>query len=71
MEQWVLWIVVDVVTVIMWAVDFAKGGETIATLAMWAIYLVNAIIMFVRWYREANRNEKVAHAESSPEEQNK
>ena len=58
MEQWVLWIVVDVVTVIMWAVDFAKGGETVATLAMWAIYLVNAIIMFVRWYREANRNEQ-------------
>ena len=65
MEQWVLWIVVDVVTVIMWAVDFAKGGETIATLAMWAIYLVNAIIMFVRWYREANRNEKAKEEEQN------
>ena len=53
MEQWVLWIVVDVVTVIMWAAHFAQGGETIATLAMWSIYLLNAIIMFVRWYREA------------------
>ena len=63
MEQWVLWVIVDIVTVIMWAIDFAKGGETIATLAMWAIYLVNAIIMFVRWYREANRNEKTAGAE--------
>ncbi len=76
MEQWVLWVVVDIVTVIMWAVDFAKGGETIATLAMWAIYLVNAIIMFVRWYREANRNEKAAAEgssetrQSSREEQN-
>ncbi|MBO4652443.1 MAG: nicotinamide mononucleotide transporter [Lachnospiraceae bacterium] len=55
-EQWVLWIIVDVVTVIMWGVDFANGGESIATLAMWSIYLVNAIIMFVRWYREASRN---------------
>ena len=53
MEQWVLWIVVDVVTVIMWAIHFAQGGETIATLAMWAVYLVNAVIMFVRWYKEA------------------
>lgn len=68
MEQWVLWVVVDIVTVIMWAVDFAKGGETIATLAMWAIYLVNAIIMFVRWYREANRNEKASGAEQHTEE---
>ena len=53
MEQWVLWIVVDVVTVIMWAVHFAQGGETIATLAMWAVYLVNAVIMFIRWYKES------------------
>lgn len=52
-EQWILWIVVDVVTVIMWAVNFAQGGESIATLAMWSVYLLNAIIMFVRWNKEA------------------
>lgn len=63
MEQWVLWIVVDIVTVVMWAVDLAKGGKTIATLAMWSIYLINAIIMFVRWYREADRNGKSSGAE--------
>ncbi|MBR1470831.1 MAG: nicotinamide mononucleotide transporter [Lachnospiraceae bacterium] len=55
MEQWVLWIVVDVVTVFMWAVHFMQGGETVATLAMWAVYLVNAVIMFIRWYREAKK----------------
>ena len=65
MEQWVLWIVVDVVTVIMWGVDFANGGETIATLVMWSIYLINAVIMFVRWYREANRNERENTARQS------
>ena len=57
MEQWVLWIAVDVVTVIMWAVNFAKGGETVATLAMWSVYLVNAFIMFARWYKEAKKHE--------------
>ena len=56
MEQWVLWIVVDVVTVIMWAVHFAQGGEKIATLAMWSVYLVNAFIMFIRWYKESKKN---------------
>ena len=56
-EQWVLWIVVDVVTVIMWAVNFARGGEDIATLAMWSIYLINAFIMFARWYKEAKKRE--------------
>lgn len=54
-EQWILWIVVDTVTVVMWAVNFAKGGETIATLAMWAIYLLNAIFMFVKWNRESRK----------------
>ena len=55
-EQWVLWIVVDSVTVFMWAVDFMKGGETISTLAMWSIYLINAFIMYIRWYKEAKKN---------------
>lgn len=57
MEQWVLWIVVDVVTVVMWAIHFAQGGETVATLAMWSVYLVNAFIMFYRWYKESKQNE--------------
>ena len=57
MEQWVLWIVVDVVTVVMWAVNFAQGNESIAMLAMWSVYLLNAIIMFIRWYGEAKKNE--------------
>ena len=57
MEQWILWIVVDVVTVIMWAVHFAQGSESIATLAMWSVYLVNAFIMFFRWYKESKKNE--------------
>ena len=56
MEQWVLWIVVDIVTVIMWGIHFAKGGETIATLVMWSVYLVNAFIMFFRWYKESKKN---------------
>lgn len=56
-EQWVLWIAVDVVTVIMWAINFAQGGENIATLAMWSVYLINAIIMFIKWNREAKADE--------------
>lgn len=55
MEQWVIWIVVDVVTVIMWAINFANGGENIATLIMWSVYLLNAIFMFVKWYRESKK----------------
>lgn len=54
MEQWVIWIVVDVVTVVMWAWAFANGNESIATLLMWVVYLVNVVIMYIKWSREAN-----------------
>ena len=35
-----------------------KGGEnaSVATLLMWSVYLVNSVIMLIRWMREANRN---------------
>ena len=54
MEQWILWIFVDIVTVIMWAVAFMRGSESIATLLMWVVYLANAVIMYVKWSKEAN-----------------
>ena len=51
MEQWVLWIVVDVVSVIMWIVVLAKGGTDISVLLMWTAYLINAIYGFVNWIK--------------------
>ena len=53
-EQWLLWIAVDVVTVFMWGYAFfLQGDETIATLLMWIIYLLNAIFMYIKWLKEA------------------
>lgn len=52
-EQWILWIVVDIVTVIMWIAAFFNGGESVATLLMWSVYLINAVIMFIKWNKEA------------------
>ncbi|WP_130862018.1 nicotinamide riboside transporter PnuC [Bacilliculturomica massiliensis] len=54
-EQWILWIAVDIVTVFMWAFAFAGGNDSIATLLMWIVYLGNAVIMYVKWNREAKR----------------
>lgn len=56
-EQWLLWIVVDVVTVIMWTIAFLQGNDSISTLIMWIIYLGNAIIMYFKWVKEAKENE--------------
>ncbi|MGM9531837.1 nicotinamide riboside transporter PnuC [Intestinibacter sp.] len=52
MEQWVLWVIVDVVTVIMWVYAFINGTGDMATVLMWSVYLVNAIIMLVKWNKD-------------------
>ena len=57
-EQWWIWIVVDVFTVYMWLVNFIQGSENMATLLMWVVYLANAIIMCVKWEKEAINNSK-------------
>lgn len=52
-EQWMLWIVVDAVSIGMWMHAFSSGFESLATLLMWAVYLANGVLMQVRWSREA------------------
>ena len=51
-EQWILWIVIDAVAVVMWGYHFWNGGESVATLLMWSVYLINAIIMYRKWHKE-------------------
>ena len=52
MEQWIIWIVVDVVSVIMWVYALFTDGASVAVLLMWSVFLINAIIMFVLWYKD-------------------
>lgn len=58
MEQWIIWIIVDVVTVIMWIAAFFNGGESVAVLMMWIVYTINAFIMFIKWYKGSKATEK-------------
>lgn len=52
-EQWWIWVAVDIFSVYMWWCDFRSGSDNMATLLMWIVYLGNAIIMLVKWEREA------------------
>lgn len=51
LEQWVLWIIVDVVSIIMWFVVLLKGGNDISILLMWSAYLVNAVYGLINWIK--------------------
>lgn len=53
-EQWVVWVIIDAFSIYMWATAFAITSEYIATLMMWSVYLVNAIIMLCKWMGESH-----------------
>ena len=52
-EQWWIWVAVDIFSVYMWWCDFRSCSDNMATLLMWIVYLGNAIIMLIKWEREA------------------
>ena len=52
MEQWVLWIITNVVSVVMWSVCVARGEAHAALMViMWAFYLLNSINGLRVWLR--------------------
>ena len=58
MEQWVLWIVVDIVSVWMWVLVVMKEGTNdIALLIMWIAFLINAVYGFLMWIKMYKQQE--------------
>jgi len=55
-EQWVLWILVDIVSIIMWIAVMLKGGNDIAILIMWTAFLINAIYGLFNWIKLEKQN---------------
>ena len=50
-EQWLLWIIIDVITVIMW---LCVGDFIMVT--MWAVYTINAVYGYYNWTMMAKEN---------------
>lgn len=55
-EQWILWIVVDVITVIMWVV-----AEDWIMTTMWTVYLINACYGLFHWTK-MNKEDNIANS---------
>lgn len=52
MEQWVLWVVVNVISVVMWVYALTSGESHSALMViMWLFYLANSINGWVTWNR--------------------
>lgn len=55
-EQWYLWVCINTLSIVLWIGNLINGTDNWATLMMWLTYLVNSIIMLVKWEKEARKN---------------
>lgn len=53
-EQWILWCIINCLSIILWIGDLMNGTDNWATLIMWLVYLINSIINLFKWEKEAN-----------------
>jgi nicotinamide mononucleotide transporter len=48
-DQWILWIVINCVSIYMWLTTFLNEGTGIAMVVMWSSYLVNSLYGYYNW----------------------
>ena len=51
-EQWVVWTIVNSVSILMWFSVVQSGQKTYSTLVMWSVYLVLGIYFYIQWRNE-------------------
>lgn len=51
-EQWVVWIIVNGITAIMWILIIMQGKNVYSTAFMWIVYFVLAVYFYKEWKRE-------------------
>lgn len=55
-EQWIIWIIVNIASVILWIMALMEGGDgSITLLVMWTAYLFNSIYGYINWRKMAKQ----------------
>lgn len=55
-EQWLLWIIVNVVSVVMWVLLLGKDSSAVTMVVMWVAYLFNSVYGYYNWKKLAKKN---------------
>ena len=53
-EQWVIWMIVNGLSFVMWLLLIISGVQAYSTLVMWCAYFVMAIYFYNVWTKESN-----------------
>ena len=56
-EQWVVWMIVNGISALMWINLVLQGIKTYSTVIMWVVYFVLAIYFYFEWKKVLNKNE--------------
>ena len=57
MEQWVLWIITNIISVVMWVICVSRGEAHAAVMViMWTFYLLNSINGFRVWLKLSEKS---------------
>lgn len=55
-EQWIIWIIVNGLSFLMWLNLIMHGTKAYSTLVMWGVYFILAIYFYVLWKKEFRKN---------------
>lgn len=67
-EQWLLYIILNVITIVMWGLRQMAGGESSdLMILMWSLFLINAIFGYWRWHVGATKAAVVDECQISSE----
>ena len=55
-EQWYVWFFVNLISLIMWVYAYINGSNCLATILMWAVYLVLSVYFLQAWKKEITNN---------------
>ena len=51
-QQWLIWTVVNTLSIIVWFNIYTTGSKTFSTLLMWSCYFVLGIYFYIKWEKD-------------------
>lgn len=51
-EQWYVWFLVNLLSLVMWLVAYINGSNCFATIIMWSVYLGLSVYFLISWKKE-------------------
>jgi len=60
MEQWILWVVVNVISIVMWSISYIEGEpHSMLMIIMWIFYLANSVNGWILWVKLSSEGQSV------------